>query len=196
MKQAIAATAAALSMTSNAFGGTTWEVDNIHSSVKFVVSHLVISEVEGNFKVYSGTVQSSSPDFVDASVEFSIDVNSLSTDSEMRDNHLKSDDFFNAEKFPKMVFKSTSWKKIDEQNFAVEGNLTIRNVTKRVSFRVVYGGTMKDPYGNVKAGFKATAKINRFDYDLKWNVLTEAGGATVGKDVEIVVKLELAQKQS
>ena len=196
MKQALATTAAALSMTANAIGGTAWDVDNVHSSVKFSVRHLVISEVEGAFKLYSGTVQSSSADFAEASVEFSVDVNSLSTDNEMRDNHLKSDDFFNAEKFPRMTFKSTSWKKIDDQNFVVEGNLTIRNVTRKVAFQVVYGGTMKDPYGNVKAGFKATAKINRFDYDLKWNVLTEAGGATVGRDVEIVVKLELAQKQS
>ena len=195
MKQALATTAAALSMSASAVGGTMWEVDTVHSSVKFDVKHLVISEVEGAFKVYSGIVESPTPDFTDASVEFSIDVNSLSTDNEMRDNHLKSDDFFNAEKFPRMAFKSTSWKKIDDQTSELEGNLTIRNVTRRVAFQIAYGGTMKDPYGNLKAGFKATATVNRFDYDLKWNVLTEAGGATVGKDVDITLKLELVQKQ-
>lgn len=173
---------------------TTWTVDNVHSNVKFTVSHLVISEVEGSFKVYSGTVESKA-DFSDAAIEFTVDVNSITTDNEMRDKHLKSDDFFNAEKFPKMTFTSTAWKKLDDRNYRLEGNLTIRDVTKPVVFNVVYGGTMKDPYGNVKAGFKATATINRFDYGLKWNVLTEAGGATVGKDVAITLNLELTQKK-
>ena len=177
------------------FAQTKWTVDNVHSSVKFSVSHLVISEVEGAFKKFTGTVTSPSPDFTNATVDFSIDVSSLNTDNEMRDKHLKSDDFFNAEQYPNMTFKSTSFKKVSGNKYALKGNLTIRNVTKPVTFDVVYGGTAKDGYGNTKAGFKASTVINRFDYNLKWNNLTEAGGATVGKDVTLDLKMELAQSK-
>ncbi len=181
---------------SSGFAKTKWVVDNAHSKVKFSVSHLLISEVEGSFNVYSGTLQSSKPDFSDATVEFAVDVPSITTDNEMRDKHLKSDDFFNAEKYPQMKFKSTSWKRIDDQNYLLEGDLTIRDVTKRVTFAVFNGGTIKDPWGNIKTGFKATTVIDRFDFGLKWNALTEAGGATVGKDVNITLNLEFAQKEA
>lgn len=175
---------------------TTWTVDNTHSTVKFAVSHLVITDVEGSFKVYSGTLQFPGTDLTNASVEFVVDVNSIDTGNEMRDNHLKTDDFFNAAQYPKMTFKSVSWKKIDEKNYELIGDLTIRNVTKRVPFKVTYNGIMKDPYGNTKAGFKATAVINRFDYGLKFNAVTEAGGAVVGKDVVITLNLQFVQQKS
>lgn len=196
MKQIVSIMVLGLVMTISSFAQSTWVIDNIHSKVKFSVSHLVISEVEGDFGVYSGTLQSSSPDFTDANIDFSVDVQSINTGNEMRDRHLKSDDFFNAERYPKMTFTSVSWKKTTDQNYLLEGDLTIRDVTKRVSFAVVYGGTVKDGYGNTKAGFKGTAVINRLDYGLKWNVLTEAGGATVGKDVTVTLKLEFSQKKS
>lgn len=178
------------------FAQTKWNVDNVHSSVKFSVSHLVISEVEGAFKKFTGTLTSAKPDFTDAAVNFSADVNSINTDNDMRDKHLKGDDFFNAAQYPDMTFKSTSFKKLSGNKYALYGNLTIRNVSKPVKFDVVYGGTAKDGYGNTKAGFKATAVINRFDYNLKWNNLTEAGGATVGKDVTLDLKLEFAQAKA
>ncbi len=171
--------------------GTTWVVDAIHSKVKFSVSHLVIAEVDGNFKVYSGSVRSSSPDFTDGAIEFEVDVKSINTENEMRDAHLVSEDFFNAAQYPRMTFRSSSWDVIGEGKSLVTGDLTIRGVTRQVTFTVLYGGIMVDPYGNTKAGFKASAVINRFDYGLKWNVLTEAGGATVGKDVTITLNLEL-----
>ena len=174
---------------------TKWNVDNVHSSVKFSVSHLVISEVEGSFKTFTGTIVSSKPDFTDAQIDFSVDIASINTDNEMRDKHLKSDDFFNAEKFPKMTFKSISMKKIAGQKYELTGNLTIRDVTKKVKFDVNYGGTAKDPYGNTKSGFKATTVINRLEYGLKWNTLTEAGGAMVGSDVTIVINAEFAQQK-
>ena len=196
MKKVFFILAAVMVVTINAFAQTTWIVDNVHSRVKFSVTHLIISEVEGSFKVYSGTVQSSKQDFDDAKVEFAIDVNSVNTDNEMRDKHLKSDDFFNAEKYPKMTFKSVSWKKLSDQNYLLEGDLTLRDVTKRVVFTVAYGGTIQDPWGNTKAGFKATAVINRFDYGLKFNALTEAGSAVVGKDVTITLNLEFAKQKS
>ena len=174
---------------------TKWAVDNAHSSVKFSVSHMVISEVEGSFKTFTGSMTASKADFTDAQIEFSVDVASISTDNDMRDKHLKSDDFFNAEKFPKMTFKSSSMKKIGDKKYELTGDLTLRDVTKKVKFAVNYGGTAKDPYGNTKAGFKATATINRLEYGLKWNTLTEAGGAMVGSDVTIVINTEFAQQK-
>src|SRR3954468_7975958 len=178
------------------FSQTKWTVDNAHSMVKFTVTHLVISEVEGSFKKFTGSLNSSKPDFTDAAINFTADVNSIDTDNEMRDKHLKSDDFFNAAQYPEMTFKSTSFKKLSGNKYELYGNLTIRNTTKPVKFDVVYGGTAKDGYGNTKAGFKATTVINRFDYNLKWNNLTEAGGATVGKDVTLDLKLEFAQAKA
>lgn len=175
---------------------TAWVLDNTHSNVKFSVSHLVISDVEGSFKAYSGSLKSPDQDFSDASVEFAIDVASVSTDNDMRDKHLKSDDFFNAEKYPKMTFKSTSWKKIDDKQFVLEGDLTIRDVTRKVTFTVTGGGTIQDPWGNTKAGFKATSTINRFDFGLKFNALTDAGNAVVGKMVSIVLNLEFAKQKA
>jgi polyisoprenoid-binding protein YceI len=178
------------------FAQTKWNLDNSHSNVRFTVPHLVISEVEGSFKKFNGSITSAKPDFTDAVVNFDVDVNSINTDNDMRDKHLKGDDFFNAEQYPNMTFKSTSFKKVSGNKYALYGNMTIRNVTKPVKFDVVYGGTAKDGYGNTKAGFKASATINRFDYNLKWNALTEAGGATVGKDITIDLKLEFAQAKA
>ena len=195
MKKLVLAAAIVLSSAS-LFAQTKWTVDAAHSNVRFTVPHLVISEVEGTFKKFDGSIVSTKPDFTDAKINFNIDVNSINTDNEMRDKHLKSDDFFNAAQYPDMSFKSTSFKKLSVNKYLLAGNLTIRNVTKPVKFNVTYGGTAKDGYGNTKAGFKATAVINRFDYNLKWNALTEAGGATVGKDITIDLKLEMAQAKS
>jgi len=177
------------------FAQAKWTVDNVHSTVRFSVSHLVVSEVEGTFKTYSGTITSAKPDFTDAVIEFSIDVKSINTENEMRDNHLKSADFFDAEKFPQATFKSTQLKLISGNKYALYGNLTIHGITKAVTFDVTFGGTTGDGYGNTKAGFKASTTINRFEYDLKWNKLTEAGGASVGQDVTITVKLELVKSK-
>lgn len=174
---------------------TKWGLDPMHTSVKFTVSHMMISEVEGTFKKFDGSIVGNKPDFTDATINFTVDVNSISTDNEMRDKHLKSDDFFNAEKFPSMKFVSTSFKKIKDKSYSLEGNLTIRDVTKKVKFAVTYGGTVKDPYGNIKAGFKATSKISRKAYGLLWNKMTEAGGAMVGDEVVILLNLEFAQQK-
>src|ERR1019366_2104904 len=175
---------AIVSVTIGCKAQSTWTFDNAHTAVKFGVTHLVISEVEGEFKKYSGKVVSKNDDFTDANVEFTIDVSSINTDNEMRDKHLKSDDFFNAEKFPNISFKSTSLKKVSGNKYLLEGDLTIRDVTKKVKLDVVYNGTVKDPYGNTKAGFKISGTINRFDYNLKWNTMADAG-PVVGKDVTL-----------
>ncbi|MHB8905145.1 MAG: YceI family protein [Melioribacteraceae bacterium] len=180
-------------MTINA--QTKWTVDKAHSKVQFTVTHLIISEVTGEFKTFDATVESSKDDFSDAKIDFWADVNSISTDNDARDKHLKSDDFFNAEKFPKLTFKGKSFKKVSGKNYKLVGDLTIRDVTKEVTLDVVYNGSVKDPYGNIKAGFKITGSINRFDYNLKWNALIEAGGAVVGKTVEMTVNLELQKSK-
>ena len=169
-----------------------WVLDNNHTKVSFIVTHLVISEVEGNFKNFTGSMTSSKPDFTDAQIDFSVDIASINTDNEQRDTHLKSDDFFNAEKYPKMTFKSILMKKTGDKKYELVGNLTIRDVTKKVKFIVTYGGTVKDPWGNTKAGFKATATINRLDYGLKWNTLTETGSAVVSSEVTININAEFA----
>lgn len=192
MKRIILITAALIAQVA-LFAQTKWNVDVVHSSVKFTVEHLVIAEVDGAFKTFNGSMTSTKPDFAGSAIDFTVDVNSINTDNEKRDTHLKSDDFFNAAKYPKMTFKSTSFKKVSGNKYALVGNLTIRDVTKSVTFDVTYGGTANDGYGNTKAGFKASTVIKRFDYGLKWNSLTEAGGMTVGSDVTIDLRLEFAK---
>jgi len=177
-------------LVSQAYSQNNWAVDKSHSNVQFTVTHLVISEVEGHFRSFDGTITASKPDFTDAAINFTVDVASVSTDNDMRDNHLKADDFFHAEKFPKMTFKGVSFKKVSDKKYELTGDLTIRDVTRKVKFDVTYGGTVKDGYGNTKAGFKVTATLNRFDYNLKWNSVTEAGGVVVGPDVDIRLNLQ------
>lgn len=172
---------------------TKWDIDNAHSQVMFNVSHLVISEVTGHFKTFSGNITAGKPDFTDAKIDFEVDVTSINTDNQMRDDHLKGDDFFNASKYPKMVFKGKELKKVGGNKYKLTGDLTIRDVTKTITLDVTYSGTVKDPWGNTKAGFKIKGTVNRFDYNLKWNTLTEAGGAVVGPDVEIICNLQLSK---
>lgn len=167
-----------------------WTIDKAHSNVKFAVTHLIVSEVEGSFKLFDGSIDNAKPDFSDAKINFTVDVNSLNTDNDMRDKHLKSDDFFNAEKFPAIKFQSTSFTPAGSNKYKLAGNLTIRDVTKPVVFDVTYGGTVTS-MGKTKVGFKAKTTIDRFDYNLKWNKATEAGGLVVSKEVELVVNVEM-----
>ncbi len=169
---------------------TKWVVDKVHTNVLFSVSHLVVSDVEGKFKSFDGSLQSDKADFSDANIEFTVDVSSISTDNENRDNHLKSDDFFNAAKFPQIKFVSTSFQPTGGNKYKLSGNLTIRDVTKPVVFDVTFGG-IASAMGGTHAGFKAKTTINRFDYNLKWSATTEAGGLVVGKDVDITINLDL-----
>jgi polyisoprenoid-binding protein YceI len=167
----------------------TWTVDKVHTNVKFSVSHLVISDVEGSFKTFDGTMDATKPDFSDAKISFTADVASISTDNEMRDNHLKSPDFFDAAKYPQIKFVSTSFVPHGNSKYTLVGNLTIRDVTKSITFEVKFGGTAS-AMGGTHAGFKATSKIDRFDYNLKWNKATEAGGMIAGKDVDITLNVD------
>ena len=166
-----------------------WTVDKAHTNVKFSVSHLVISDVDGTFKSFDGNMDASKPDFSDAKINFTVEVASINTDNDQRDNHLKSDDFLNAAKYPQMKFVSTSFTPQGDNKYKLVGNLTIRDITKPVTFDVKYGGTAS-AFGGTHAGFKATTKIDRFDYNLKWSKATEAGGLVAGKDVEITINVD------
>ena len=170
-----------------------WTFDKAHTEIRFSAIHLVVSEVTGRFKSFDGKVTSASEDFSGSDIEFTADIASIDTENERRDNHLKSDDFFNAEKYPRLNFKG-KLVKINEK-YQLTGNLTIRDVTKPVTLDVVYNGTVKDPFsGTPKAGFNINGKINRFDYGLKWNALMETGGAVAGPEIDIECSVEL-QKQ-
>lgn len=171
-----------------------WKIDNSHSKVGFSVVHLMVSETEGKFKIYEGNVESKSEaDFSDAKIDFSIDVNSINTDDEKRDGHLKSPDFFDAANHPKMTFKATSMKPTKfKTTYELTGDLTIRGVTKKVTLTAV-GATkaVKDPWGNTKYAFKLMGKINRKDFGLNWNAAIEAGGVVVSEEVKIDITVEL-----
>lgn len=174
----------------SALAQSDWKLDKVHSSVMFTVRHMVISEVTGSFKDFTIALKSTKDDFSDAEVQSTIIVGSLSTDNAMRDGHLKSDDFFNAEKFPEINFKSTSFEKLGDHKYKITGDLTIRDVTKNVTFDAVLNGTLKTDRG-VLSAWKATTTINRFDYNLKWSKTLETGGLMVGQDVTITLNLEL-----
>jgi polyisoprenoid-binding protein YceI len=194
MKKTFLSTLAAAVLVANLSAQTNWKVDNSHSKIGFSVTHMMVSETEGKFKLYDGKVSSATEtDFTNASVEFSIDVASINTDDDRRDGHLKSDDFFNAEKYPKMTFKSTSMKKGKKAGeYVLEGDLTIRDVTKKVKLIATTSGkTVKDPYGLTRLGFKISGSINRVDYGLKWNAILEAGGVAVSETVNITCNIEL-----
>lgn len=174
---------------------TLWVVDKAHTKIGFAVTHLLISEVEGHFKDFDIKVTSSGDNFENAKIEFTAKTASIFTDNERRDEHLRSDDFFNSEKFPEMKFVSKSFKKVGKNNYKLIGDLTIRDVTKQITLDVVYNGTVKDPWGNTKAGFNVSGQLNRFDYGLKWNALTELGGAVVDKIVKLRIHVELTKQQ-
>lgn len=172
---------------------TTWNIDPSHSSIRFAVDHMVISEVEGIFSKYEGSVVTTKDDFSDAKINFSIDVNSVDTDNEKRDGHLKSADFFETEKYPKMTFVSTSVEKIGDSKYNLKGKLTLHGITKEITLAMTYGGTTKDPWENTKAGLKITGVINRTDFGLKYNSVLEAGSLMIGEEVIITCKVELVK---
>jgi polyisoprenoid-binding protein YceI len=179
---------ALLAFAGTAIAQTTWTVDQPHSKIGFNVTHMVVAEVDGSFKEFDGKVITNAADFNGASIEFTAKTASIDTDNEKRDNHLKSDDFFNAEKYPDIKFKGKLVKEGDK--YFLKGDLTMRDVTKPVTFDVTYGGTVK-AWGGEKAGFKITGKVNRQEYGLKWSKATEAGGLVVSDEVQIVAKVEL-----
>jgi polyisoprenoid-binding protein YceI len=174
---------------------TTWKIDTAHSEVNFKVKHMLVSTVRGNFDKFDATIETSKEDFSDAKIKFEADANTINTNNEQRDNHLKSADFFDAENYPKMTFESTSVKAISDHEMKVDGKLTLRGVTKDITLNVIYNGIVSG-FGDVKiAGFEITTKLNRFDYGLQWNALTEAGGVVVSNEVKIEILAEFNKVQ-
>ena len=176
------------------FSQTTWTMDKAHTKVGFSITHMVITSVEGFFKDYDAKITSKDDDFSTAGIDFTINTNSIFTDNERRDNHLRSDDFFNAEKYPQLIFKSKLIKKVGEDKYKLVGDFTIRDVTKEIELDVKLNGIIKDGFGNTRAGFKITGEVNRFDYNLKWSKTIETGGLIAGKEVELIINLEILRK--
>lgn len=172
---------------------TKWALDPTHSEVHFKVKHLVISTVTGTFKLFEGSFETENEDFSNADIDFSLDINSIDTNQEQRDVHLKSADFFEAEKYPKISFKSTAFKKAGD-DYELTGDLTIKDITKPIKLNVDYGGTATDFYGNEKAGFEITGRISRKEFGLTWDALTEAGAIVVGDDIKLNINAQFAKQ--
>jgi len=172
---------------------TVWNLDPSHSSVKFDIDHMVISEVQGGFKEFSADIKADKPDFTDAKGTFTVQLKSVDTDNDKRDEHLRSADFFNVEKNPAMSFVIQKFTKVDGKKYKVTGNLTLNGVTKLVSFNAKFGGIIKDPYGLTRTGVTINGEIDRYVFGLKYNSVLEAGGLTIGQKVRINVNLEFTQ---
>ena len=173
---------------------TKWALDPAHSEIGFKVKHMMIANVSGSFEKFDLDVETEDRDFSTGSITFTADVNSISTGNKDRDNHLMSADFFDAANHPQLKLVSTELEKTGDDTFIFLGHLTIRNVTKPVRFDVVFGGVGKDPWGNEKAGFTVSGKINRTDFQLNWNAALEAGGVLVGEEVKLYGELQLVRQ--
>ena len=179
----------------SAFSQTTnWSIDKAHSHILFGVKHMVISTVTGYFRIFDGKLVTNGDDFNNGYIEFNINTASINTDNEQRDKHLQSPDFFDAVKYPNITFKSKYMKKLNNNEYELVGNLTMKNVTKEIKLNVEYNGTIKDPYGKTRAGFKLSGKLDRFDYGLEWSKTIETGGLVVGKEVKIDAEIEVVKQ--
>jgi polyisoprenoid-binding protein YceI len=181
--------------TSQAPSLTQWQIDPAHSAAHFSVRHLMISNVRGEFAKVSGDVVLDPSDLTKSTVEVSVDATTIDTREPQRDEHLRSADFFDVANHPAITFRSKQISAAGADRFKVTGDLTIRGVTREVTFDLEGPApVVKDPWGNVRTGVSATAKINRKDFGLVWNALTEAGGVVVGDVVTITFEAELIQK--
>ncbi|WP_435625736.1 YceI family protein [Flagellimonas sp.] len=168
---------------------TKWNLDTTHSEIGFKVKHMMISTVTGHFEDFEATVITDSEDFINADFEFQTFVGSINTKNRDRDNHLRSNDFFNAEAHPEMKFRSTSF-----DGEKLTGDLTIRDITKSIELDVDFNGIVVDPYSQTKAGFEITGTINRKDFGLAWSAVTEAGRVVVAEQVKLVIDLQFVQE--
>lgn len=173
---------------------TTWELDPTHSELTFKVKHLMISNVKGEFRNFNATVESDGQDFSNAKVSAVIDAGSIDTNNADRDKHLKSADFFDAEQHNQITFESTELTKLDEDNYQLKGMLGMKGGKKEIVLDVDFGGFMKDPYGNEKAGFSISGKINRKDWGLNWNAALETGGVMVSDEVRLNAEVQFVKQ--
>jgi polyisoprenoid-binding protein YceI len=174
----------------------TWAIDPAHSKIGFKVKHLMISNVMGNFKEFEGKISTDGTDFSTAAISLSIKAASVDTEIADRDTHLKSADFFDVEKYPTITFEGKGVKDLGDDLYELTGNLTIKGVSHPVTLQVEHGGVATDPWGNVKAGFSITGKMNRKDWGLNWNAALEAGGVLVADEVKIICDIELVKAAS
>jgi len=170
-----------------------WNIDPSHSRINFKIRHLMISYVGGSFSVFDADIVTQGNDFTTAEIDFWIDPASVSTGDEKRDAHLRGDEFFGVEKYKQITFRAVSIEKKDVDEFELEGELTIKGITRRVKLTVSYGGTVKDPWGKERAGFTLSGKVNRQDWNLNWNSPLENGGVLVGNEVMINCDIELVR---
>ncbi|MCO5190831.1 MAG: YceI family protein [Anaerolineae bacterium] len=172
----------------------TWQIDFSHSQIQFSVRHMMISKVRGTFEQFNGSINYDEVNPTNTTVDIAVDITSINTRDEQRDAHLRSADFFDAENFPMMTFKSTRVEQVNKHNGRLYGDLTIRGVTKPVVLDVTYEGQAQSPWGTTSAGFSATGKINRKEWNMQWNAALETGGVLVGDDVTISIELELVKQ--
>jgi polyisoprenoid-binding protein YceI len=171
-----------------------YTIDKGHSEVSFQVRHLV-TQVRGSFNDYQGTINLDPANLERSSVDFQIKADSIDTNLADRDKHLRGEDFFFAEKYPQITFKSKSIKKTGKDTYDVAGTLTMRGVSKEVTLPVTFLGTVKDPWGNEKAGFATDLTLNRKDYGINWNAALDNGGVVLSDDVKISINLETQKKK-
>ncbi len=172
----------------------TWVVDPTHTEVQFKVKHMMITNVTGNFNEFEAKAETEGDDFSKAELSFNAKIESINTNNAQRDEHLKSGDFFDAAAFPTLVFQSTSIEKKDDENFLINGDLTIKGITKPVALTAEFGGIGQDPWGNTKAGLSLNGKINREDFGLTWNAALETGGVMVSKDVKLQAEIQFIKQ--
>ncbi|MDR7369926.1 YceI family protein [Flavobacterium aquidurense] len=173
---------------------TKWVIDPTHSEIAFKVKHMMFTNVTGKFQKFDANIITVGDDFTDAKIYFSGAVDSLTTGNADRDTHLLSPDFFDAAQYPEIEFIGNSFTKNNEGEFALTGSLKLRGISKNVNLTADYSGLMKDPWGNVKAGFTIAAKINRKDWGLTWNSALETGGVLVGEDVSLEIELQFIKQ--
>lgn len=174
---------------------TTWALDPAHSELQFKIRHLMITTVTGHFGKFNVTAETEGTDFSKAKIKANADIDSISTNSPDRDGHLKSPDFFDVASFPQLSFVSTGIEKKGD-DFVVNGDLTMHGITKPVALNVEFGGIVVDPYGQTKAGFTVSSKLNRKDFDLTWGAVTEAGSVVLSDEVKINAEIQLIQQAS
>ncbi|WP_210462757.1 YceI family protein [Rufibacter roseolus] len=174
---------------------TKWAVDPMHSEVQFKVKHLMITTVTGYFQSFNVEAETEDEQFTNASsVVFSADVNSINTNNEQRDTHLKSADFFDAENHGEIRFVGNRYENVGGDDYQLHGDLTIRGITKPVTVKVEFGGIVVDPYGQTKAGFTVTGKISRKEFGLTWNAVTEAGSVVVSDEIKLQAEIQLVKQ--
>lgn len=173
---------------------TKWGIDAAHSEIAFKVKHLMISNVKGTFKEFDASIFTTGEDFMTSEIDFWLNPASIETGAADRDAHLKSADFFDVENHKQITFIGNTYEKVDEDSYTLYGDLTIKGITKQIKLDVEFGGVMKDPWGNEKAGFTINGKINRKDWGLNWNAALEAGGVLVGEEIKISCEVELIKQ--